>query len=173
MIGVPEPDAHAHTGRNGCIVCCGYRKIAGMRELAAPQNGIDHIVAKDISGDNHGHHIARPGRQKAYPVEAKLVILAEAVELRRRIHCGDASVPASCSLTCYRGQLDKLSICQKIGCVISGTPPAKLEIDVSAVVDDPCGTHPGRKLAGGGLLAITNLVDCESPAVRRRPVEAG
>jgi hypothetical protein len=33
-----------------------------MRELAAPQNGIDHIVAKDISGDNHGHHIRRPGR---------------------------------------------------------------------------------------------------------------
>ena len=62
MIGVPEPDADADTGCNGRVICCGYRKIAGMRELAAPQNGIDHIVAKDISGDNHGHHIRRPGR---------------------------------------------------------------------------------------------------------------
>jgi hypothetical protein len=40
-----------------------------MRELAALQSGIDQIVAKDISGDNHGHHITRPGRQKAYPVK--------------------------------------------------------------------------------------------------------
>jgi hypothetical protein len=38
-----------------------------MRELAALQSGIDQIVAKDISGDNHGHHITRPERQKSIP----------------------------------------------------------------------------------------------------------
>ena len=173
IIRVAEPDAHANAGRNGRIICCGYRKIAGMRELAALQSGIDQIVAKDISGDNHGHHIARPGRQKAYAVKACLVILAEAIEFRRRVHCGDASVPPPCSLTFYRGQLDKLLIRQNIRCVIPGTPPAKFEIDVSAGVDDRCGTHPGRKLAGGCLLAIAKLVDDENPAVRRRPVQAG
>jgi hypothetical protein len=40
-----------------------------MRELAALQGSIDQKVAKDISADNHGHHIAWPGRQKAYPIE--------------------------------------------------------------------------------------------------------
>src|SRR6185437_7212105 len=173
MIRVPEPDTDANTRRNRRIICCGDRKITGMRELAAPQSSIDHIVAKDIPGDNHRHHIARPGRQKAYPVKSSLIILAEAIELRRRVHGADASVPSPCSLTCYRGQLDKLSIRQNIRGVIPGIPPTKFEIDVSAVVDDPCGTHPSRKLSGGGLLAITNLLDGERPAVRRGPVEAG
>ena len=87
-----------------------------MRELAALQSSIDQIVAKDISGDNHRHHIARPGRQKAYAIEACLIVLAEAIEFRRRVHCGDASVPPPCSLTFYRRQLDKLLIRQNIGC---------------------------------------------------------
>ena len=148
-------------------------KLPVCAELAALQSSIDQVVAKDISGDNHGHHIARPRRQKAYPIEACLVILAEAIEFRRRVHCGDASVPAPCSLTCYRGQLDKLLIRQNIRCVIPGTATAKFEIDISACVDDRGGTHPGRKLAGGCLLAITKLVDDENPAVRRRPVQSG
>ena len=46
-----------------------------MRELAALQGGIDQIVAKNISGDDQGHHICRPGRQKAYPIEAPTSIL--------------------------------------------------------------------------------------------------
>ena len=70
IIRVAEPDARANARRNGRIICCGYRKIAAMRELAALQGGIDQIVAKDSSGDNHGHHVSRPGRQQAYPVEA-------------------------------------------------------------------------------------------------------
>ena len=125
-----------------------------MRKLASLQSSIDQIVAKDISGDNQGHHIARPRRQEAYAVKACLVILAESIEIRRCVHCGDTSVPPSCSLTCYRGQLDKLLIRQNIRCVIPGTPTAKFEIDISTCVDDRCGTHPGRKLAGGCLLAI-------------------
>ena len=112
----------------------------------------DRILAEDISGDNHGHHICQPRRQKAYPVEAKLAILADAIEFRRRIHCGDASVPPPRSLTFHRSQLDKLSIRQNIGCVIPGIPPAKFEIDVSACVDYRCGTHSGRKLAGAASL---------------------
>ena len=172
IIRVPEPDADANTGHNGCSIGCGYRIIAGMCELAALQSGIDQILAKDISGDDQRDHIARSGRQKAYPVKAKLVILAETIEFRRRVHCADASVDPSCSLTFYRGQLDKLLVHQNIRCVIPCIPPAKFEIDVSAGVDDRCGAHPGRKLAGGRLRAITKFVDYENPAVRRRPVQA-
>ena len=154
IIRVTEPDTHANTRRNGCIICCGYRQIAAMRKLASLQSSIDQIVAKDISGDNQGHHIARPRRQEAYAVKPCLVILAEAIEIRRCVHCGDTSVPPSCSLTCYRGQLDKLLVGQNIRRVVPGAPPAKFEIDVSAGVDNRRGTHPGRKLAGGCLLAI-------------------
>ena len=107
-----------------------------MRELAAPQSSIDQIVAKDISGDDHGYHVCGPGRQKAYPIKACLVILADAIEFRRRVHGGDAAVPTPCGLTFYQVQLDKLSVRQSICCIIPGTPPAELEIDVSAGVKD-------------------------------------
>jgi len=70
IICVPEPDARANTGRNRCIIGCGYRKITGMRELAALQGSIDQLVAKDVSRDDQGHHICRPGRQQAHPIKA-------------------------------------------------------------------------------------------------------
>ena len=173
IIRIAEPDARPNATRNGRIIGYGYRKIAGMRELPALQGGINHIVAKDISGDDHRHHVSRAGRQKADAVKAGLIILAKAIEFWRRVHSRDACVPAPCSLTIYRGQLNKLLIRQNICCVIPGTAPAEFEIDVVACVEDRCGAHPSRKLAGGGLLAITKLVDDENPAVRRGPVEAG
>src|SRR6476646_7602545 len=64
IIRVAEPDASANSGRNGSIIGGGDRIIAGMSKLAALQGGIDHKVAEDISGGNHGHHVSRPGRQK-------------------------------------------------------------------------------------------------------------
>jgi len=147
-------------------------KIAGMRKLTMLQGGIDQIVAKDIPGDNQGHHIARSGRQKTNSVKSRLIILADAIKFRRRVHGGYASVPSPCGLTLDWRKLDKLSIRQNIGCIIPAVPTAKFKIHVPAGIDYRCGTHPSRKLTGGRLLPITKLVDCEKPAARRGPFEA-
>jgi hypothetical protein len=50
-----------------------------MRELAASHGGIDQILAEDIAGDNQGYHIAWPGRQQTYAIEASLIVLADAM----------------------------------------------------------------------------------------------
>jgi hypothetical protein len=82
----PSPMPPTNAGRDGGVICCGYRIISGMCELAALQGGINQIVTEYVSGDNYGHHIPRPGRQKTDAVKARLVILAEAIEFRRRVH---------------------------------------------------------------------------------------
>src|SRR3954471_18512186 len=144
-----------------------------MRELAPLQSGLDQIAAEDVSRDHQSHHVFRTGRHEAYPIEAKFVILNEAIKFRRRVHYADTAVDPPCSLTCYRRQLDKLSVGEKIAPVIAGAPAAKCKIIVSAAGEHWCGAHPRRKLAGSRFLAITELVDQEDPAIRRRPIEAG
>ena len=64
---MPKPNADQNAGRNRCIICCRYRKVAGMRKLAASRGGIDQIVAKDIPRHNYGHHIARPDGTRPIP----------------------------------------------------------------------------------------------------------
>ena len=148
VISVAEANAGLNTRCNGCAVRYGYRQTVCMRELAPPQSGIDQVVAEDVSRDHQGHQIFWPGRHEAYPIEAQFVILAEAIEFRRRIHGADAGVPASCGLALDRRQLDKLLIGQSIGCVVPRPSPAKFEVDEPAGVDNRRGAQPGRELAG-------------------------
>jgi hypothetical protein len=70
MIGVSKANANPDTGRNGRRVRCDDRQAAVMRELAPLRGGIDQIVAEDVAGHHKGQHVSRPGRQKAYPIEA-------------------------------------------------------------------------------------------------------
>jgi hypothetical protein len=172
MVGVAQTNAGLDPRRDACVVGCGYREAARMRKLTRLQSGIDQIMAENVPGNDKGYHVSGAGRKQADPIETQLVILAEAIQFRRRIHCRDAGVDALRSMACDCSQLGNLLIGQKVHCVLAGAPAARLEINISACIVHRRSTHPGRKLAGHRFFAVADLVDQENATVRRRPLQA-